>query len=136
MNYLVDTHILLWALTNDVRLPASAKEILLDKENMIFYSFANVWEIAIKHALKKPDMTISPEEFDRLCFEAGYFQLELDFRHAYAVSRLNYDGDAAPRSHRDPFDRLLLAQAKVEQMKFLTHDELLPYYHEPCVVSV
>lgn len=58
-----------------------------------------------------------------------------NFRHAYMLETLRY-ADNATKKHRDPFDRLLLAQAKVENMFFITHDELIPYYNEPCVVSV
>lgn len=135
MNYLADTHILIWAIKDDEKLPIKAREILLSRENNIYYSFANVWEIAIKHALHKPSMTFTAQQFEELCRLAGYLPLKTDFRHAYMVESLNY-ADNAPREHRDPFDRLLLAQAKVEKMFFITHDELIPYYNESCIVSV
>ena len=136
MNYLADTHILLWAITNSTKLSKDARSIIENEQNEIFYSFANIWEIAIKHALGKPDMPISSKEFDKLCLQSGYIPLEMDPRHAFATELQKYDRDNAPSVHRDPFDRLLLAQAKTEGMKFLTHDSLIPYYHEDCVVSV
>ncbi len=80
-------------------------------------------------------MTFSAQHFEELCRLAGYLSLDTNFRHAYMVESLKYAEDA-PREHRDPFDRLLLAQAKLENMFFLTHDQLIPYYNEPCIVSV
>ena len=136
MRYFCDTHILLWALEDDAKLPVKAKEIILDDKSEIFYSFVNVWEVAIKYALQKDDFKYSPEEFVNFCDEAGYVSFETSFEHAYALKTLRYDIDAAPERHNDPFDRLLIAQAKVEEMKFITHDRLIPFYHEPCVVSV
>lgn len=135
MNYLADTHILIWAIKDDPKLSVKAREILLNRENSIYYSFANIWEVAIKHALHKQSMTFSARCFEKLCILSGYLPMETDFKHAYMVETLNY-ADNAPREHRDPFDRLLLAQAKAENMLFLTHDELIPYYSEPCIVSV
>ena len=136
MNCLLDTHILLWALTGDERLPQKALEIICNPENVIYYSFANVWELAIKHAMKKPDIPISPERFDTLCIEAGYRRLAARHEHTFLLQTLKYDKHNAPREHRDPFDRLLLVQAKYENMRFVTHDELIPYYNEPCVEAV
>lgn len=135
MNYLADTHILIWAIKDDVKLSVKARKLLLNRNNNIYYSFANIWEVAIKHALHKPNMTFSAQRFEELCKLAGYIPLQTNYRHAYMVETLKY-AENAPREHRDPFDRLLLAQAKFENMLFLTHDELIPYYNEPCVVSV
>ena len=135
MNYLADTHILIWALLDSPKLSEKARTILLDRDNNIYYSFANVWEIAIKHSLHKADIPFSAQCFGGLCETAGYLPLKTSFQHAYMVETLKYS-DNAPREHRDPFDRLLLAQAKSENMLFLTHDELIPFYNEPCIVSV
>ena len=70
------------------------------------------------------------------CDASGYFPFDTTFEHAYALKSLYYDSKAAPEKHNDPFDRLLLAQAKVEGMKFMTHDHLILFYNEPCVVLV
>ena len=94
MNYLADTHILIWILSGSDSLSQKAKQIVLDENNAIYY------------------------------------------RHAHMIGNLKYDLKAAPHEHRDPFDRLLLAQAKVENYLFLTHDQLMPYYNENCIVSV
>lgn len=136
MKYFCDTHILLWALEDDVKLPSKARDIILDESSEIFYSFVNVWEVAIKYALQKEDFKFSPEDFVQFCGEAGYIPFDTTFDHAYALNSLNYDLTRAPEKHNDPFDRLLLAQAKVEGMKFITHDHLIPFYNEPCVLSV
>ena len=136
MNYLADTHLLIWTLAGSDHLPEKAKSIILDEENTIYFGFANVWEVAIKHALHKEGVPFSSETFERYCIEAGFLPLVTRFEHAHAISTLKYDEHSAPQAHRDPFDRLLLAQAKVENFKFLTHDHLIPYYRESCVVSV
>ncbi len=135
MNYLADTHILIWAITDSPKLSKKAREILLSENNNIYYSFANVWEIAIKHSLHKSNITFSSQCFEEMCKLAGYSFLETKCNHAFIVETLKH-ADNAPREHRDPFDRLLLAQAKAENMLFLTHDELIPFYNESCIVSV
>lgn len=135
MNYLADTHILIWAIKDDPKLSAKAREILLDKNNRIYYSFANVWEVAIKHAIHKSDMNFSAQRFEELCRLGGYLPLNADFKHIYMLETLKCAEDT-PGRHRDPFDRLLLAQAKSENMLFITHDKWIPYYQEACVVSV
>ncbi len=135
MNYLADTHILIWAITDSPKLSKKAREILLSENNNIYYSFSNVWEIAIKHSLHKSNITFSSQRFEEMCKLAGYSFLETKCNHAFMVETLKH-ADNAPREHRDPFDRLLLAQAKAENMFFLTHDELIPFYNESCIVSV
>ena len=135
MNYLADTHILIWAITDSPKLSKKAREILLSENNNIYYSFSNVWEIAIKHSLHKSNITFSSQRFEEMCKLAGYSFLETKCNHAFMVETLKH-ADNAPREHRDPFDRLLLAQAKAENMLFLTHDELIPFYNESCIVSV
>lgn len=135
MNYLADTHILIWAITDSPKLSKKAREILLSENNNIYYSFSNVWEIAIKHSLHKSNITFSSQRFEEMCKLAGFSFLETKCNHAFMVETLKH-ADNAPREHRDPFDRLLLAQAKAENMFFLTHDELIPFYNESCIVSV
>lgn len=134
MDVLLDSHILIWALSDDARLPDKAREILLDPENTVFYSAASIWELAIKHSLHPNEITLPPSEFIRLCQESGYEELPLRAAHANALLTLERSADA-PR-HKDPFDRMLIAQAKTERMTFLTHDALLPYYDEPCICFV
>ena len=139
MKYLADTHILLWAMENDLeqsRLPEQARTILLDADSEIFYSFVNVWEVALKRSRHPDKIPYTAQQFELLCRESGFLPLGTDFKHAIVMESLHYDRESAPQDHNDPFDRLLLAQAKAENMKFMTHDHLLPYYNENCVVSV
>ena len=132
-NILCDTHILLWALLKTSKLPTKAKELLTDADNKIFYSSVSIWEVAIKF-LKKPDKidNISPEKLVELCDGSGFTELRLRARHVLQLQTLSRPDDAPP--HNDPFDRILLAQAKAEDMTFLTHDSLIAAYNDPCII--
>ncbi len=134
MRILLDTHILLWALSGDVKLPDKARDIILQDENDIYYSTVSVWEATIKHALHPEQMPVSGRALSGYCRQAGYLALAIRDDHVWALETLKRPADA-PR-HNDPFDRMLIAQAKAEGMVFLTHDGLLPGYHEACVVLV
>ena len=121
MRVLLDTQIVLWALTDSPRLSAEARAIILDPESDIYFSAASIWEIAIKHRLARHDMPVSAEEAAKLCKQAGYIELSITSVHTAAT-------EALPLHHADPFDRILVAQAKSEPMHLLTHDRLLPQY--------
>lgn len=134
MNLLLDTHILIWALNDDARLPKKAKEMILDPDNAVYYSSISIWEVSIKHMLHPENVTFSGEELSGYCQEAGYIQVEMRDRHVYALETLKREKGAP--DHSDPFDRILIAQAKTENLTFLTHDALLPFYGEKCVALV
>ncbi len=134
MKLLLDTHIALWAFTAPEKLPDKVVAALKSSGNTVYYSMASVWEIAIKHKIRPEEMPVSEEAFVELCVEAGLHQLPIAAEHIYKIKTLVRPEDA-PR-HNDPFDRLLIAQAKVEGMVFVTHDSLIPYYNEKCVMSV
>ena len=134
MNLLLDTHILIWALNDDPRLPKKAKEMILDPKNAVYYSSISIWEVSIKHMLHPENVTFSGEELSGYCQEAGYIQVEMRDRHVYALETLKREKGAP--DHSDPFDRILIAQAKAENLTFLTHDALLPFYGEKCVALV
>lgn len=136
MKILADTHILLWMLTGSDLLSETGLNILLNEENEIYYSFINIWEIAIKHLLHKEDVPFSSEIFERYCKLAGLIRLDTIPEHAHLLKTLEYDKENAPKAHNDPFDKILLCQAKYEGMKFVTHDSLIPYYNEECILSV
>ena len=121
MRLLLDTHILLWALTDDARLPERARELLLDSHNEVFFSAASVWEIAIKRTLRRETISISAEDAARFFHAAGYAELAVSSTHAAKVETL------APL-HADPFDRLLVAQAMTEPMRLMTHDRTIASY--------
>lgn len=134
MKVLLDTHIILWALTNDERLPQQARIIISQSENEICYSTASIWEVAIKHISHPEHMPISGRQLSSYCRKAGYQMLPVQDGHVYALEGLRRV-EGAPK-HKDPFDCIMIAQAKVENMIFVTHDSLIPYYMEKCIVSV
>ena len=131
MKLLLDTHIALWAISDSKRLREDVRVLLENEENTVYFSMASVWEVAIKHALNRGNMPVPEERFVEACNQTGFLELPITDGHIFAVKSLSRPADA-PR-HNDPFDRLLIAQAKVEGMHLLTHDELLGGYGEPCV---
>jgi len=134
MKILLDTHILLWVLSNDVRLPEKARKLIENEENEIYYSIISLWEVEIKHLLHPDAMTISAEELTQYCEQSGFQKLLIRERHIYALEGLKREEDAPP--HKDPFDRMLICQAVTENMIFVTHDSLIPGYNEPCILAV
>ena len=134
MNLLLDTHIAIWALNDDPALSEKARELILDPDNTIYYSAVSVWEVLLKHARRPENIPFSEKDFSEGCKEAGFLPLHLAEKHILAVSTLARP--AGCREHNDPFDRLLLAQAKTENLSLLTHDALIPDYDERCVIPV
>ena len=134
MNILLDTHILIWALNEDPRLPEKARELILDENNAVYYSSVSIWEISIKHAVHPENVAFTGKELSQYCQEAGFLQVEMRDRHVFALEKITRAEGAPP--HHDPFDRMLIAQAKAENMSFITHDSLLPYYEEKCIIAV
>ncbi len=129
---LLDTHMILWAMLEDSRLNNKMRDIIMNPENTIYYSIASMWEVQIKYARKK--MPISGIEFMHYCEQSGYHKLPIDDLHVVELAGLERD-ESAPY-HNDPFDRILLSQAKAEGFSFLTHDSLFRGYNEPCLVEV
>ena len=134
MNLLLDTHIAIWAMNDDSALSTQARELILDPDNTIYYSIVSVWEVLLKHARKPENIPFNEKAFSDTCKEAGFIPLPLTEKHILAVSTLTRPADC--KEHNDPFDRLLLSQAKVENYSFLTHDALIPDYHEKCIIPV
>ena len=134
MKLLLDTHILIWALADDQKLPQKARELILDESNEVCASAVSLWEVVIKHALHPNEMPYSGRDFYNACGRAGFDLLAVNAAHVLAVESLRRDDNAPP--HKDPFDRLLIAQAKTEGLVFVTHDALLSGYGESCVLSV
>ncbi len=134
MKLLLDSHILIWALNDDPQLSKKARDYILNPDNLVYYSAASVWELAIKHALRPDNVEFTPQELCDCCDDAGYEPLDVSREHIFQIDSLRRPEDAP--AHKDPFDRLLIAQAKEEHMLFLTHDSLLPYYDEACIVPV
>jgi PIN domain nuclease of toxin-antitoxin system len=134
VNLLLDTHIAIWALNDDPSLSEKARELILDQDNTICYSTVSVWEVLLKHSRRPENIPFDEKDFSEGCREAGFVPLALADKHILAVRSLSRPQGI--REHNDPFDRLLLAQAKVENLSFLTHDELIPGYAEKNIVSV
>ena len=134
MNLLLDTHIAIWALDDAPMLSQKARELILDPDNTIYFSTVSVWEVMLKHNRRPEAIPFHEKDFCDGCTEAGYYPLNLTNKHVLAVHTLIRPDDT--KEHNDPFDRLLLAQAKVENLSFLTHDELIPGYQEKCVIPV
>jgi PIN domain nuclease of toxin-antitoxin system len=118
---LLDTHVALWALVDDPRLSPQARALIEDPTHRVAVSAASVWEIAIKHALGRGDMPISGGAALGWFRASGYDLLPVTAEHAAAV-------DGLPPHHRDPFDRLLVAQAQTEPMHLLTRDPVVALY--------
>ncbi len=124
MKLLLDTHLLLWAAGSPERLSASARKLLEDRRNELLFSAASFWEIAIKSALGRDDFRVEPRLLRRGLLDNGYLELPVTSQHAVEI-------DLLPPHHKDPFDRLLLAQALVEGTTLLTVDERLAGYGAP-----
>lgn len=132
MNILLDTHIAIWAISNHPNLSEKARKLISDPDNTIYFSSVSVWEVLLKHDSPKNNLTLTPDQFVGYCEESGYYQLHMSARHVMAASSL--DLSKVDREHRDPFNRILLSQAKSENYSFLTHDPRIPLYNEKCTI--
>ncbi|WEK03100.1 MAG: type II toxin-antitoxin system VapC family toxin [Candidatus Devosia phytovorans] len=124
MRVFLDTHILLWASAKRDRLPLGVAEILEAATTVPCFSVVNVWEVAIKAALGRSDFTVDPGDLRRRWLDIGYRELDVTGEHAVAIGQL-------PLIHRNPFDRMLVTQAKVEGLDFYTSDAQLSRYGDP-----
>ncbi|HOA28372.1 MAG TPA: type II toxin-antitoxin system VapC family toxin [Arachnia sp.] len=124
MLLLLDTHILLWAAYRPERLTPAAREVLLDPANSLMFSAVSIWEVAIKSALGRRDFVADPRVLRRGLFENGYAELPMMGAHAAAVADL-------PAIHQDPFDRALVAQARIEGAVLGTVDAKVIAYGSP-----
>ena len=121
MKLLLDSHLLIWSALVTRPLPEKAKRLLSDPENDLIFSSASVWEITIKAGLGKPDFQIDPRVLRRTLLDNGYEELPLISEHSIALLNL-------PPIHKDPFDRILVAQAMVEGITLLTVDATVAKY--------
>lgn len=121
MQYLIDTHVALWAVLDDTKLGDEARVRLLDPGSRVFVSAASLWEIAIKHALRPKEMPLSADDAAEYFNQSGFEPLAVNWAHARRVAAL-------PSFHRDPFDRILVAQALEEPLVLLTRDEIVASY--------
>ena len=124
MKLLLDTHLLLWAASQPERLPAAARKLIAAGDNALLFSAASLWEIAIKSGLGREDFSADARVLRRGLLDNGYEELPILSAHTVAVTDL-------PPIHRDPFDRLLVAQAAIEGIVLLTSDALVARYPGP-----
>lgn len=119
MRVLLDTHILLWWLADDRKLARNARDIIANPGNDILVSSASAWEITIKAGLRRIEIEL--DDIEDAIAKNGFVTLPIGIRHALTAGRL-------PAIHRDPFDRMLVAQASVEELRLLTHDRVFERY--------
>ena len=124
MNLLLDTHLLLWAAGRPGRLSATARKLIDAPSNELFFSAASIWEVAIKRGLGRSDFRADPRLLRRGLLDNGYGELPILSDHVVAL-------DTLPPIHKDPFDRLLVAQATVEGITLLTADTRVAQYPGP-----
>jgi PIN domain nuclease of toxin-antitoxin system len=124
LRLLLDTHLLLWTSVRPSLMPNAARLLIDDPGNELFFSVVNVWEVAIKRGLGRRDFQVDPGVLRRALLENDYSELTVTSDHAIAVGLL-------PQIHKDPFDRILVAQATVEAITLLTSDPVLARYPGP-----
>jgi PIN domain nuclease of toxin-antitoxin system len=123
MNYLLDTHLVLWAATNSHKLPRAAAKIIANRKNVLWVSVASFWEVAIKRSKLRSDFPFEVGPLRAGLISNGYEELAIEAKHVLMLQDL-------PLFHADPFDRLFVAQAKAEGMLLLTADIVLSDYGE------
>jgi len=121
MKLLLDTHILLWAAGEPQKLPVKIRQLIEDEENTLFFSAASIWEIVMKNGLGRNDFQIEPRMFRSALMDNGYLELPITSEHVLFVHDL-------PPLHKDPVDRILVAQSSIEGMAVLTVDQAVIDY--------
>jgi PIN domain nuclease of toxin-antitoxin system len=124
MIYLVDTHVLIWLAVDSPRMGNLARDLLADPDNQIFFSAISIFEIAVKERLSKRGFEVEASAIRRMMIENDFAELAVTGTHAAHVATL-------PLVHRDPFDRLLVAQAMMEGFTLMTADEMIAQYSGP-----
>ena len=124
MTLLLDTHLLLWAAGDSRQLSSKAQNLLGDPATELMFSTASIWEVVIKSALGRDDFRVDPRQLGDGLIQNDYSELEIRSEHALAVGSL-------PPIHKDPFDRILIAQAQVENVTLLTTDDMVARYSGP-----
>jgi len=124
MKLLIDTHLLLWAAGEPERLSHAARALIEDPHHELLFSAASLWEVAIKSTLGRGDFRVEPRLLRRGLLDNGYCELAISSEHAVAI-------EALPPIHKDPFDRILVAQSVVEGITLLTSDPVVARYPGP-----
>lgn len=134
MKLLLDTHILLWFCKGDERLSYEVRDMIANNSNKIYYSIVALWEVEIKHAAHPDRISMNGERLWDYCQRLGFIRVPLEIDHILAVKTLTRKPDAPP--HHDPFDRLMLAQAIVDDMLLITRDERIAEYVSPMIYKI
>jgi len=124
MKYLLDTHILLWAATQPAKLSKAAQKLIENRDHILYFSAASLWEISIKNSLGRTDFSVDPAALRRGLLDNDYVELPISAQHAVAVNNL-------PNFHKDLFDRMLIAQAQLEGITLITADTAVVQYKGP-----
>jgi PIN domain nuclease of toxin-antitoxin system len=124
MKFLLDTHLLLWAAAEPRRLSKQARALIDNPDNDLLFSAASLWEVAIKRGLGRDDFKVDARLLRRGLLDNGYSELPIISDHVVAI-------DSLPPIHKDPFDRILVAQATVEGVTLLTIDSVVRRYPGP-----
>ena len=135
MNILLDTHVIIWALTNDPQLTDAAKALIMDPENTVMISTVSLWEIAVKNQKAPRLCPYHEKEILDYCVKAGYIVMDIKGKHVLEIRDLRLKPGAVLTNY-DPFDRMLIAQAKSEKYVLLSHDRNFGYYEEDCIRTI
>jgi PIN domain nuclease of toxin-antitoxin system len=126
MKLLLDTHVLLWAAGEPDKLSPTARNMLLEPRSVLFFSPASIWEVVIKQGLGRDDFRVDPHRLRKMLVVRGYIELPVTSEHVLRVATL-------PFLHKDPFDRILIAQARCEGMSLLSVDAAVIAYGEAVI---
>lgn len=132
MKILLDTHVIIWTLTDDPRLSAEARRLISSSENIVCISTVSLWEIAMKNMKAPQKCPYHEMEILEYCVQSGIESIFIEPKHVLALRTLQV-AEGHYLSNQDPFDRMLVAQAKADDMILLTHDANLSHYHEDCI---
>lgn len=124
MKILLDSHLLVWSAAQTSKISVQTRVLLEDPDNLLFFSSASIWELSVKHALGKGDIPVHPRVLYQALHEQDFVELPLKGPHTFVLETL-------PPIHKDPFDRLLIAQAIHEEMLLLTSDAIVAQYEGP-----
>jgi len=125
MKLLLDTHVLIWALSTPERIKPKVQDLLVDTDNIVFVSIASLWELQIKKSLNKISL---PNDFIPQLQKNGFDLLDINYKHIVTLSEL-------PLIHRDPFDRMLIAQTIYEDLSLITSDSEIIKYDVQIIIN-
>lgn len=131
MQLLLDTHVMIWALEDNPKLTEQIRDYIVDSNNQIFVSTASIWEIAIKKSVKE-DFQYEPKKIISLCAQAGFRFLAIGLDEIIAYNSLAIKENE--QVNNDPVDKILISQAKTNNMRLISHDRMIAKYNEPCII--